>query len=66
MKDFLQNLNISKQTIIMILIFVIAFTLSLTIRLLIKRKKAKEEKQQAVRRMREEALDRVLANPLSL
>ena len=48
----------------MIIIFVIAFTLSLTIRILIKRKKAKEEKQQAVRRMREEALDRVLANPL--
>ncbi|MCI9102655.1 MAG: hypothetical protein HFG47_05000 [Lachnospiraceae bacterium] len=64
MKEFLQNLNISKQTIIMIIIFVIAFTLSLTIRILIKRKKAKEEKQQAVRRMREEALDRVLANPL--
>ena len=66
MKEFLQNLNISKQTIIMIIIFVIAFTLSLTIRILIKRKKAKEEKQQAVRRMREEALDRVLANPCLL
>lgn len=62
--EILQKLNISKQTIIMVLIFVIAFTLSLSIRLILKQKKVKEEKQQAVRRMREEALDRVLANPL--
>lgn len=62
--EILDQLPVSRQTIVMVLVFLIASALSLTIRLLIKQKKVKEEKQHAVRRMREEALDRVLANPL--
>lgn len=63
-QDFLQNIHISKQTVIIVVAFVIAVSLFLAVSIILRRKKAKEEAQHAVRRMREEALDRVLANPL--
>lgn len=68
MKNILQNLlqtmHISKQTMVILLVAVLASGAALAIFLIMRHKKAKEEAQHAVRRMREEALDRVLANPL--
>lgn len=64
LQNVLQNLHISKQMVILVLVLVIAAGLFLMIGMMLRRKRAKEEAQHAVRRMREEALDRVLANPL--
>ncbi len=61
----IRNIHLSaRQVIILAAAVCIALGLVLVIWLILRRKKTKEEAQHAVRRMREEALDRVLANPL--
>ncbi|MDO5415640.1 MAG: hypothetical protein Q4F29_00450 [Lachnospiraceae bacterium] len=58
-----QKLHIPMFAIVGACICVIGAGVFLAVYLMIRQKRIKEEKQQAVQRMREDALDRVLANP---
>lgn len=64
MGAFLQMLGISGRTLAIAGIFLLAVLLSVCIHLMRRRKVAREQEQHAVQRMREEALNRALANPM--
>lgn len=64
MLSFLQNLGISKEMLVTGAVVLAALAVTLVLQGLRRRKQAREKEQHALRRMREEALDRALANPM--
>lgn len=65
MFPFLQEFGISNQMLLAAGVFLLAAIAGFVIQVLKRYRKDREKRQYVVRRMREEALDRALANPLS-
>ncbi|MCC8026237.1 MAG: hypothetical protein LIP16_13200 [Clostridium sp.] len=64
MPTFLQDLGITREILSTAAVVLAVFIVSLAVSWYRRRKKIKEKEQHALRRMREEALDRALANPM--